>query len=430
MNETHITILCAGKIEASAAHAAMVNAINVHRIDARAQVELICDPLGTQIRNVEVDRNWPQPTIAGGGEMAVIRRGGHRYTTRTIAGVDLKLNRTSLQRLLGDVNVLALHWRHLAALGIQGVLARAYWLQQRLGMSAGDSLLEALREIYCISEEQLKKDRPKFYARTSSLGDARFDIQLAEVAPALRYPLVGVSEREAAPLYRDLEDLVGSECNKVAPELHLLTDVLKHSSAPLIVQIEGSEELPFCPGLSIDSVKLSQSVVTPRPNVTYLAEPLVHLRLTNDGDSIDDIEGFSVRAGEDLWNAVTTARSVNSLLSDDVVGRWQPSRGAASIAAVALPTALVVGACMGWFTMALATIGTLIATGCEVYLIGRMLSRKSLTVMARPQPEATVPALATAPQATNATPQSKGESVEMPQAILDRMKPATNGSHV
>jgi hypothetical protein len=425
---TKVTIFSASDIEAAVAHGAMINAINLHLADPRAVVECVSGPLADQNRRVQVEGTWPMATPAGGGETADIINLNRRIITTTIARADLKLHRNSLKSLMGAANVVVLHWKHYPAAAQHGILARAYWLQQELGMTAGEALLESLRQIYFLDEAQLAL-RPKFLGRMKTkLAQGTWEINLAKDHPAERYPLAGVAARDSRPLYRDLEDLVTCECRKVAPEQRLLMDVLNESSAPLIVQFAGAEELPMCPGLSVDWLRMSQSVVAPRSNVTYLSEPLVHLRLCNDAETIDSLEGFNESAGTNLWSAVTSAR-LPSYRRPELVGRAKSiSRKVAIAGAIVLPIVLLVALVTGVFTLALAALGTLLAVGIEWTLVARALS--PATVVAKPSPAGATQA-SPLPECNSVTPAPDAHrQVEIPEAIAKRSKPVTNGSHV
>jgi hypothetical protein len=345
MNSCRVTYLSAGENEGSLAHAAMVHATNVGHVDPHAQVESISPELSAQIEEVEVIGRYPKPAKAGGGEVSKITRHGRLFYGRTISAGDLQLNRAKLRQYLGGVNVLALHWKHYYPAAKFGVLARAYWLQQTLGMSAGAALYEALFQLYGITQAKLEKSRSLLATRISLLADARWVLMPNDSSPAARYRLEGAVAADVAPLFRDLDDLIVAECRQIEPQLHLLSDVLNASSAPLVVVFIGDEQLPFLPGMPIDWLKVSQRVIHPRSNVTYVSAPLVDVRLANESSTIQFVEGFNMEGGKLVWAAITNAQKSNQGLA----GTWMESR-AKRTATVLSAAAVVVLLVVAYFT--------------------------------------------------------------------------------
>jgi hypothetical protein len=389
-----VSILSAGETEAALVHALLGNSLNVDRVDQSADVLSISPELAAQIRRVQVDGTWTKPTKAGGGEFfEVSLKRQTVYRSTTVASADLKLHRSELKSLLGDINVLVLHPKYYQAIARFLPLSRAHYLQTELGLDASAAIMEALNQTYGVTIERLTVERPKLAERIGKLGNAKWLVDITKTTPAERFPIAGLAVREARVLYRELDDLITSECRKVAPEQRLLSETLNESSAPLIIVFAGDEDFAFTPALSVDWLKVAQAVVAPRPGVTYVAEPLIDLRLTNDGDATATLEGFNPAAGAAIWNAIvkSTVRPTSS---------WTLSRGSALVAGLTLASCLAVFALFGGATAALAAFGTLSAILAEVALVFVALSKPAIkpgAPVAPPRIQTTAPAEAGTP---------------------------------
>jgi hypothetical protein len=418
----NVSILSAGDIESSLAHAAVVNALNVDRVDQQADVLRVSEALAEQVRRVQVNGTWPNSAAGDGHEFSDVAQGGIVYRLRTVAAADLKLQRTGLKQLLGDVNVLVLHAKYHQPVARYLPLARAVYLQQELGLTASEALYEALTEAYGITREQLLADRPKLVGRIDKLGGAKWTVDLTKTAPAERYPLIGISTRESRPLYRDLDDVIVVACRRVAPEQKLLTEVLNEASGALIIVFAGDEDLAFAPGLVIDWLKLSQAVVAPRPGVTYVAEPLVDLRLANDAETISQLEGLNPHAGQMIWSAILAQKPARTPLTP--VLRKTP-RSLLIAGAIMLPLLLVLMAWFGGFVATVATVAVMLAIAAELALVCGAWQRTTRKAPMPPPLVAQPAAPAVSETATNGT---------IPSAIEKRLQnivPSSNGhAHV
>jgi hypothetical protein len=422
----NVSILSADNVTAATTHGCVTNALNVERVDPHSDVEHISAELAEQIRRVQVDGVYPAETPAGGAEVAVVRQRGEPVCTRTVSGNDLRLHRDRLKELLGDVNVLGLHWKHYQPVARLAVFARAFWLQQELGLGGDEALLHALRQIYGITRELLAVVRPKLLTRIANkLPQAKWGIDLSKDRPDERYPLTGVSGRDARPLYREIDDLVIAECRKVAPEQRLLTEVLNESSAPLVVAFAGDEDLPFLPGVSVDWLKMAHAAVAPRPNVGYVAEQLVFLRMANDAESLEMLEGFNPKAGALAWGAVVAG--LKAAAPKPVALRaWSIPRRPAIAAAIALPVVVALMAIFGGFTAAMATLGLVAAVLLEaVFLTFADRTPAPKRPAAKPVPAPAAPAKAAAPAVPTGS-----HKAEIPASIAKRAEHVSpNGTH-
>jgi hypothetical protein len=394
--ETFVSILSADNSTAATIHAAVVHAENVNRVAPPPDVEHVSPELAEQIRRVQVEGERPTPTLAGGAEVALVQLDGRPICTRTVSGNDLRLHRDGIKTLLGDINVLGLHWKYYLPVARYAVLARAYWLQEELGKSAEAALLEAIQQIYGHSRQMLAETRKGLYTRiTAKVAAAKWNFQPTKDQPHERYPLSGISARDSRSLYRELEDLITSECRSVQMVQRLLAEVLNESDRPLLVVFDGEEELAFTPGVQVDWLKVAQGILVPRPNVLYVAEELIHLRMSNDSDRVDVIEGFNPSAGALVWSGIVANVSVPKAVR--TASGWSLPRRPAIAASILLPVFILLFAAFQGFTAAMAVLGLAAAVGLEAcFLTFADRPRKKPTPVARPVSPPAPPAAAPA----------------------------------
>ncbi|MFO0852654.1 MAG: hypothetical protein U0871_29450 [Gemmataceae bacterium] len=406
----------------STAHGAIADNRLKDQLNLDSQVEEVSDELDAQHRAVQVDGEWPTCPAAGGGQRMTVRRRGTTIRTVSYGLHDLRLQRHAIKHRLGDVNVLVLHEKHFLPTARHGVFARAYFLQTVLGLPAGEALEEALKQRHGVTREHLAT-RPKLLARIEKLNatTAKWGFDATQQEPADRYPLTGVSGRDAKPLFRELDTIVTAKCREVSPELSLLSQVMNESTAPLVVMLAGDEELAFLPGVSADWLKVAQAVVAPRPNVSYVAESLVDLRMSNDTDRIDHIEGFNPHAGQLLWDAIVAQLPTETRRAEPFArGTSLPSRHTAVTAAIVLPLIVIL------FTLLVGFANTFSAVGV-LALIAAMIGLVFLAVRVQPGakdvPTPDAPPVAPSPAPTPVATPAADKPVEIPDAVAKRSEP-------
>jgi hypothetical protein len=414
-----IAILGARKGGTTTIHGSMITALNCGRLDPEVNIQLISNDLADENRRVMVEGKWPLATPAGGGEYTIFHRCNRLFRTTTVAGTDIILHRGTIRDLQGDLNILVLDPTQDPDVARRSVPARAFWMQANLGLAAGDAVVESLRQHFGLMSEELTRKWPKFMGRVAKLNQAHvhWTHDASQDAFSARYPIDGLNGRDLKPFWRALEDIILGECRKVAYELHLLGAVVA-GAEKLIVTFNRVEWLPTLPGVHFDYLALAQKIVAPRPGMIYVAEKHVDYRLANDGESIEQLEGYSDAGPNLLWEAVTTllnqkptSRPVSAMRVATRMPRW-----AAIATTVAIPMIFVLLLIFGGWMTLLVALGVVGLVAAEVALI--VIAMHKPAVVAKPAESS---ALEPAPQ-PKPVPAPKPK-VEIPAAIASRSAP-------